>query len=194
MMDGYQGNSNERSPFTFLNFGGDLSDRRKRQHEMNLEYQKFKALEEEKFRNRFADKKGGFHPSVESQTPVTRNLINDRPTLNVERNDTYHPTTSTLDAILIKLDTLQKNVEELKNTNTMESSNYRENQAVSNGSLQLLPAAPHTNKIQEAERRLHDLENIVSTLSKPTTPAQSTESRIGDVIQTSPRGNFFVVM
>ena len=101
----------------FFKFRDEHSEKLKKQNELNQEYQKFKVIDEERFRNRFAHKK--------SIKPDRRN---DDPADNASASQTgikYMSPKSNDEVMLQKLDVIQKNVEDLiriQNGSNLESN------------------------------------------------------------------------
>ena len=100
----------------FFKFRDEHLEKLRKQQELNLEYQKFKIMDEERFRNRFAHKKG-IRPEQENENLPTnlsqsQNVINQNSENNIEM-------------MLQKLNVIQKDVADLKRIQVnSDSINY----------------------------------------------------------------------
>ncbi|VDN16788.1 unnamed protein product [Dibothriocephalus latus] len=117
--------------FHFLQFRNHSAEKERKKRQLNLDYQKFKEEEEEKFRNRFADKK---RPSDYTQIKMQARIGNEsdtdvrasyttQPAEHISNRDTPDHVTGGLEVsqpggieklIFDKINGLQNSIEELK--------------------------------------------------------------------------------
>ncbi|VUZ51684.1 unnamed protein product [Hymenolepis diminuta] len=118
-----------------------------KQRDLNLEYQKFKAMDEERFRNRFAEKKVIKFNQTASD-PI-KQIEDQAANVNINNN---------MEVLLKRLDILQQNVEDLKKPQ-LESNHIQDN----------IPPVPintyQPNIIDDAIKRLNELEGVIKTMN-----------------------------
>lgn len=130
-------NANEpNTEDNLFEFRDENLEKLRKQQELKLEYQRFKAKNEERFRNRFAHKKTC---STEPSDSTDEQLANRG---------------SSMDALLKKLDILQKSVEDLRILHAKSNlgSNFE-------GSKKEL------NEMNQAARRLSELEEAIESIN-----------------------------
>lgn len=150
--------------FRFLGFGNDDTGKQRKQQELNQEYQKFKALDEERFRNRFADKKATESQNQGHPPSMVQTSSNSPPPPNI--NDQVHepPPPSPIEVIMAKLDCLQQTVQSLRSPRSNTAT------VMTNDTIPFLvkytpnTLADQTLLMSEAETRIQQLESLVATL------------------------------
>lgn len=124
---------------------------------MNLEYQKFKLLDEEKFRNRFASKKCNKAKQMNEETSIeTLTTMNEHPNDNIR-------------ILLDRLDSLQKDVDKLKQHQTQSELGSDNTIGTTSKDARkiITEETKNSNIIDEAVKHLNDLENIIMALTAP---------------------------
>ncbi|KAL5969661.1 hypothetical protein TSMEX_002595, partial [Taenia solium] len=147
-------NSDSSKEFYFFKFRDEDTEKVKKRQELNLEYQKFKLLDEEKFRNRFASKKVN---KAEQMNEETTNKI--LTTLSEHPGDNIR-------ILLNRLDGLQKDVEKLKQQQLHPEIKSNSNEDIKSEDQRIkAEGAKNSNTINEAVKHLNELENIIMALN-----------------------------
>ncbi|VDN96827.1 unnamed protein product [Rodentolepis nana] len=118
-----------------------------KRRELNMEYQKFKVMDEERFRNRFANKK------VNKVIPTAPDPIKEIEAHNKNGNPNRN-----MEVLLKRLDVLQQNVEDLRKS--QPKANYIQDNIVPFSSNIYQP-----NIIDEALKRIDELEDAIKAMS-----------------------------
>ncbi|KAM3184145.1 hypothetical protein ACTXT7_008970 [Hymenolepis weldensis] len=118
-----------------------------KQRDLNIEYQKFKVMDEERFLNRFAEKK-----------IIKINRTASDPSKQIEEQVANANISNNMEVLLKRLDILQQNVEDLKKFQL--KSNY-----IPDNILSVPINTYQPNTIDDALKRLDELEGVIKTMN-----------------------------
>nr|CDS26102.1 DNA double strand break repair rad50 ATPase [Hymenolepis microstoma] len=141
-----------------------------KRRELNMEYQKFKAMDEERFRNRFAEKKMN---KVSRTAPESVEEI-EAQNINVNSNNN-------MEVLLKRLDVLQQNVDDLRKSQS--KANYIQDN---------IPPFPinvcQPDIIDDALKRIYVLEDVIKAINVSEnvkkTEERSEYSKMDNVFST----------
>ncbi|VDM23163.1 unnamed protein product [Hydatigera taeniaeformis] len=140
---------------SFFNFQNKDIERIRKRQELSLEYQQFKLLDEEKFRNRFASKK------TNKTEQVNKGVVDSTSTISSENSGDH------IKILLNRLEVLQKDVDELKQSqsNLETRGNNNTNTETEDDHKVKVEEPRNLNIIDEAVKHLNELESIIMTLT-----------------------------
>lgn len=131
----------------FFKFRDEKMEKLKKQRDLNMEYQKFKVMDEERFRNRFAEKK-----------VIKFNRTASDPIEQIEDQVANVNINNNMEVLLKRLDILQQNVEDLKKPQL--KCNYTQDNILS------VPINTYQpNIIDDALKRLNELEDVIKAMN-----------------------------